>query len=239
MSLDPKVVKLAQGLMKLYRGIDATLADGLAKQGITPSCRQGCSHCCYQLTTITPLEALPLAISIEAFPSFRKRSAINRLGRSLRETLKSTDRVHHFERQLPCALLEHDLCSLYPVRPAPCRYMLVVSDPQQCAPQNGHTVSAVNTFSLQNLVWEMNAHTLYHGELVASLISGPLPMMVLHALQQHADPKTAKQAGRQLEGAPTPMEWSVQMLGQPGNQASPEELTAAQEALDRFTAIAT
>jgi Fe-S-cluster containining protein len=47
--------------------------------------------------------------------------------------LDERERVAFFQRQLSCAFLKDNRCEIYAVRPAVCRYHMVVSSPENCA----------------------------------------------------------------------------------------------------------
>lgn len=104
------------------------------------TCREGCSHCC----TLPASASLPEAAAIVDFLSSRADWPRVRpqLERALAANLEAMGtialgapeaRAAFFSKQVPCVFLADGRCSVYAVRPAVCRYHVVVSPPENCA----------------------------------------------------------------------------------------------------------
>lgn len=126
----------ASRLKQIYARYD-TFCDGAQM-----FCRKGCALCCTANVTVTTLEAAlilthwaergqpaPLANLAAAArqPRFRPLITINRLAELCARGEKVPDEAADPDAG-PCPLLEHDQCSIYPVRPFGCRAMQSRSD---------------------------------------------------------------------------------------------------------------
>lgn len=115
-------------------------------EGVEPTCRKGCVHCCRQSIPSTRLEAHVIAQHVKRRFSRADRAALrDRLhswltwAREELPELVNTGVNEHdavLEHGPPCPLLEGVQCSVYPVRPAICRAHYVSSDPRCCAPRS-------------------------------------------------------------------------------------------------------
>jgi Fe-S-cluster containining protein len=89
------------------------------------ACREGCTYCCFNQVEVTPLEALLIGHHVRRnFPAPAQAALQERLKRSLAlKAGKNKRQIADLRRKLPCPLLQHDRCSVYPVRPLVCRAM--------------------------------------------------------------------------------------------------------------------
>ena len=125
-------------------------------EGKPMSCEPGCAHCCHELVTLAPVEAVALAELVEALPDERReivrarfRAAIDRmveLGIRLADAAPGDHRLvavdarepvrgafrRYFEAKIPCPMLEDARCSIYDQRPTVCREHAVSSAPALC-----------------------------------------------------------------------------------------------------------
>jgi hypothetical protein len=98
--------------------IDRTCAAIIEKakpQHGAPGCVQGCSHCCYQFVIVSASEAFRIAN--RARTDYLPREAI----RASANHVAGLTHTERFKRQIPCAMLMGDLCSVYRERPSICR----------------------------------------------------------------------------------------------------------------------
>lgn len=127
-------------LPALYQKLDGAMAEAGKKLEVT--CTKGCADCCYQMVSMSLVEALAIIDHI-----YKKANrAVHFKSRSLpiiqeqsELFLKGSVTVRMwFELQVPCVFLTQDnLCSVYDVRPVACRTYAVVSDPKLCSPESG------------------------------------------------------------------------------------------------------
>jgi len=105
---------------RLLMALDAFMlatVERYAAQGVIPTCKRGCSHCCVIPVGITPLEAFHIA-------RFVAQSGCGLT--NLRRRLKQNSDYRHDggsedPRTVKCVFLQNRVCSIYPVRPVTCR----------------------------------------------------------------------------------------------------------------------
>jgi Fe-S-cluster containining protein len=119
------------------------------------------------------------------------------------------DRQAYFTAQIPCPLLnlERQDCIVYEIRPAVCRYYMVVSDPVLCAPENHEpNVQVVDTSELQAVSMKV-CMELANGAFIVA----PISLMVLFSLPKAARSPEDETYLRELTvGLPDPVEWMKQ-----------------------------
>jgi Fe-S-cluster containining protein len=134
------------------------------------TCKPGCNHCCKHVVDITTVEAqaivhyarergVPIDRDHLARQAGHHAATWNELGPKYRE----------------CAFLRADgLCSIYEVRPLPCRKLFVVTDPELCdsIKHPGGQVGRWNSIEVEALTTV--AMTVWP--------TGPLPAMILEVL---------------------------------------------------------
>jgi hypothetical protein len=133
-------------VLGVYASLDGVTAGALEQlsreQGVVPSCRSGCSHCCRFLIPTSRVE-------IHALAQFIKRT----FDRDRIEGLRARTRQwHDWDQSRPgrhraaeipepvdlegydpcCPLLVRGACSAYPMRPIICRTHFVRSNPSLC-----------------------------------------------------------------------------------------------------------
>ncbi len=113
------------------------------EEGVIPTCKPGCFHCCGQhiLTNIAEAQALAHYIkrefSRDQIESLRVRTLQwhewddTRLGRC---NATHVDQQFTFPAYHYCSMLVEGECSAYPMRPLICRTHFVCSDPIACRP---------------------------------------------------------------------------------------------------------
>ncbi|WP_243027769.1 YkgJ family cysteine cluster protein [Thermus albus] len=121
-----------------WQGLEADLADYLAKKGVQPSCRAGCFACCLGLVTLSRLEGEALLPHLRA----EQRQRLLQEGPRRLALLKEGKDDPQFPGRFflsrtPCPFLAEGLCGVYPWRPLACRALLTASDPKFCHPEAG------------------------------------------------------------------------------------------------------
>jgi len=134
----------------VYSSVDKATACGMDRlrreEGIIPSCKLGCCHCCRYHIVMNIAEAHTLAqyvkreLSAEQIDDLRMRTQqwhewdLSRPGRHPSTNIaEPTD----FSSYDPCCpLLVDGACIAYPVRPVVCRTHFVSSDPLSCRAAN-------------------------------------------------------------------------------------------------------
>ncbi len=124
-------------------------------------CRSGCEFCCFTQVEVTPPEALIIGDYIDKNFSdsqkFRVMAAVERWRRLTAG--KSKPEIARIRHELPCPLLQEQLCSVYPARPLMCRAMHSLNI-RQCR------------FALQSGDRGRVDHYAHRRDLVASITKG-------------------------------------------------------------------
>jgi len=168
-------------LTDLYRRIDEALVSKLAGQPI--SCKKGCAHCCMLLTAVSTADALQIAQTVLNWPDWREW--VPKLAQAAQaHCFEGVGNRTYLDKKQRCVFLKEDnTCGIYAVRPAPCRFHLVVSAPELCDP-DGHTITAqVDLRQAEAFVWDFSLEV--DQKLLQSRVPivAPLPMMVLFGMQ--------------------------------------------------------
>jgi Fe-S-cluster containining protein len=113
----------------LHDAIDKSVQDTMRTnpRAVDVKCRQGCANCCHMVVAVTIGEARLLAEHAK-----EKGVAIDldRLGRQAgRDVVQWRDLA---DEDKTCVFLKDGSCSVYEHRPAACRKLLVVTDPELC-----------------------------------------------------------------------------------------------------------
>jgi uncharacterized protein len=135
----------------LYSSVDKTIAFGLDRllndDGIVPTCRLGCCHCCRYPILVSIAEARTLAqfvkriFSLEQIEALRMRTQQwhqwddSLRGRSLSAGMAG--RAGASPQTMFCPMLVNGECSAYDARPLVCRTHFVYSHPHSCHGANG------------------------------------------------------------------------------------------------------
>ena len=177
MSQDARRAKRAgKVVLQLYREQAPYVAESAARLGVT--CKEGCAHCCMLPATATIPEMVPVVEYLTNRCDWdRRRPALEReLAHQLSEfanvdVLDERERVAFFRRQLPCAFLTKDKrCEIYAVRPAVCRYHMVVSPPENCeVGPEARQIALVDLHKIEHAVAIKGAEAL--GELTGGPIA--------------------------------------------------------------------
>jgi Fe-S-cluster containining protein len=134
----------------VYSSMDVATADGLdllkSEDGIVPTCKAGCDHCCrYHIVTNsaevhTLVQFLKRELSAEQMSDLHLRTQrwhewdSSRRGRSQTSEDGGQGELDHYDHS--CPLLVSGQCSVYAVRPAICRSHYVTSDAVLCRSAN-------------------------------------------------------------------------------------------------------
>jgi Fe-S-cluster containining protein len=134
----------------VYSSVDEATACGLdrlsSEDGIIPSCRLGCSHCCRYHILTNVAEAHTLAqyvkreLSADQINDLRTRTRQwhewddSRPGRYSSANIDPRTDLSNYDHC--CPLLVNGACSAYPVRPVVCRTHFVCSDHLSCYAAN-------------------------------------------------------------------------------------------------------
>lgn len=174
-------IPLTRKLRRLTAELDAIVSTSNAKREELPvTCSKGCSACCSLLSLSLNVEG----INIAEFLLSDERSLL--LLPSLIDSLvvgaKEADypEMTHgsfFSKNIPCAFLKDNQCSIYERRPAACRYHFSVSDPKNCSPD--HPTGEIMRL---DLLWAEDAVSEWNYEATRDPTPSPIAISVLWAL---------------------------------------------------------
>ena len=82
----------------------------LSTHGEHMTCTAGCSGCCQENRTLSPVEMADVLVAVETLSSGEQNRVMERAGQQLQQGEEG-----------PCVLLEDDLCVIYESRPMLCR----------------------------------------------------------------------------------------------------------------------
>jgi Fe-S-cluster containining protein len=225
--------ELSGGLLQLYAELEGPLHQAL--EGHPISCKPRCTHCCYMMTLCGMQEGLIMANWVMDSLTWKHHV------RELRKAAKvmaaaGTTQGDHFRKKKPCVFLnKEDLCDVYDVRPAACRFYYVVSPPEDCAPEmNGKNVLAANTSMQEAMVWK---YEIEKSPGIAPPFA-PLPLAVLYGCMAVAmkrrDRKRSLFVKSHLSGLPDPITWLESVDIEQMSSNTPETTEAYQQALKRL-----
>lgn len=183
MQTDKQARRLGHRVLQVYKDQETEVNNRV--EMVRTSCSKGCSSCCYQLTIVTFPEAVAIAEHLLSTAEGQARlqmfttqvfGLLGVLGES------DLSRESFFKLKRACLFLKNNECSIYPVRPAACRYHFVVSDPKHCAPEAEDPIThRIDLRKYETTVWS-------EGQRVSKQVgipfgAAPLPIAVLAALR--------------------------------------------------------
>lgn len=199
-------------LKDLYPRIDAAVDRAIVRYPIT--CKKGCSACCNLYAIITIADAINIAEYISQWADWQlwipKLTTVAK-----KMTAPGITNKEWCKLNIPCIFLENNLCKIYPVRPAECRYHFVTSDPKLCSLEEIQIVRYVNLKAAEKEIWELSAviHK-EHPNRFGPMSGGPIPFMVMHALHHAVIGSRKKRIiEKMMEGLPSMREWTYNQLG--------------------------
>jgi Fe-S-cluster containining protein len=201
-------------LIEDFRKIDADITEAIGERPVT--CRKGCAGCCYQLIEISIAEGILLSHWVAARDD--ARPWIRRLFRAARDQTGPTVTVaSHFDRAIPCVFLAPDrVCAVYDHRPLVCRYLVVRSPAENCAPGAANPTVQSYNFSrkiFESLV-EFDLLVVRDNPQFGPVATAPIPLMVLWALHKSTTGADHRYIEKFLRRLPTPLEWTRQRLNE-------------------------
>lgn len=152
----------------------------LVDAGKPPSCHKGCAACCRMLVPLSAPEAFALGEWVRTRPPAEQDRIATRFAdtksrllsqgiwhRLLElcngpdqpndEALEELNRAYYALR-MPCPFLQEEVCTIYDVRPAACRELLVTSPPERCEDLINNPVESifapVRVSTVLGLLWQ-------------------------------------------------------------------------------------
>lgn len=170
-------------VLQIYRQHAEAVADAASRLGVT--CKEGCAHCCMLPATATVPEMVPVVDDLAQRddwrvrrPALEKALAVQLTAFAGVDVLDANEREGFFRRQLPCMFLKDRRCEIYALRPAVCRYHMVVSPPENCA--NGAADSSVVRVDTRDVE---TAVAVLPAQEFGELLGGPIAVAFVLAAQ--------------------------------------------------------
>lgn len=200
-------------LNKDYALIEAAIAKRIIRQPV--SCKKGCAHCCYLFALITIADAINIADEILTSWTHWKPVAYKMKIAALQMSKPGMDAHDWFALQRPCVFLsENDICNIYSVRPAECRFYYVISPAIKCSiAYPGEKVARYDFLEAEKHIWKLSIEIQReHPEIIGPpmpLVAAPLPLMVLHAMKAvlAKDKKRRKYITELIQDLPSPQDF--------------------------------
>lgn len=192
-------------LLKVYGQLDGQVKQAIKGAGLKPSCKKGCSHCCYIMTAMHAVEGQVLAKAVMKMLNWREIAQRAREV-SFKVMEFGHDRRAFFDAGVPCPLLDlkTNECVAYEQRPSVCRLYMVTSDPVMCSPANSEpNVQIINTSYFEARLMKFCIEVAN-----GVLILAPIPLMLLFSLPKAArSPEEEAYLRTLAEGLPDPVQW--------------------------------
>jgi Fe-S-cluster containining protein len=121
---------IKEKVLAMYDVIDEINKDSFAPPKDQPSCKKGCSHCCF-------IQVATMEWEIITILEYMKHQGLEFEPEELelleKQALIKDDKEYIVSPHRRCVFLGKDnLCGIYPVRPSACRNYYVFSDPSEC-----------------------------------------------------------------------------------------------------------
>ncbi len=87
------------------------------------ACKAGCDHCCHQVVSVTPPEALAIVDHLRKSRSTVELTLIGERLAEAHERGRDLTTTERYSLEHPCPFLEAGQCAIYEVRPLSCRGM--------------------------------------------------------------------------------------------------------------------
>jgi Fe-S-cluster containining protein len=131
------------------RGGEARAASARSR-GLHIACREGCNACCQQPVRVFLPEAIRIAewlklpenatvkqAFLEAYPAWRERvgDGFDRIAACKTDDERLAAHLEQWQKRVMCAFNREGSCTIYPVRPLPCRSAHALDSDERCRPE--------------------------------------------------------------------------------------------------------
>lgn len=176
--MDKQVRRIGRRVLTIYNEQEdealASAEEGGAK------CEEGCHHCCKRIVLASLGEGICIAERLMTEPEYMAH--MSAIMRGLYAQVKFLEK-NSTSSVVDCVFLKATgTCAIYKYRPAVCRYLYVVSDPENCLPDNDKKVSMIDMRDLDARVWSEADRISKQVGLPHRLVA-PLPVVVLWGMK--------------------------------------------------------
>lgn len=170
--IDKRVRRVGRRVLTIYKEQDRTALE--AANYHKANCAKGCNHCCRRVV----LASLPEGIQIaeRLIGEFKYQSKQTEFVNELYKQVQFLEK-NPADSALDCTFLNKEgACDIYEYRPSICRYLYVVSDPEECRPNKA--ISRIDLSDLEREVWGEGDRISKQVGVPFRLVA-PIPVVVL------------------------------------------------------------
>lgn len=126
-------IRLTQALGDVRVAVDDVIQESARRrlQMADVPCAPKCSGCCRRLVRLSVAEAM---ILYDHLLREGKWEAVKSAAQATDHLARKANPISWFKMNIPCPVLQGDLCSAHKVRPPACSAHFVESDPKACSP---------------------------------------------------------------------------------------------------------
>lgn len=174
--MDKQVRRIGRRVLEVYK--EQNVDDIASDERV--SCTRGCNHCCKRMIMVSLPEGIAIAERITKDPYYQARLPM--FMRMLYKQVQFLE-ANKLDDVTSCMFLKEDGdCGIYDFRPSACRYLFVVSDPENCKRDNKSTVSRVDMTKEEERVWS-EGNRLSKQVGVPHPMLAPLPVAILWGMK--------------------------------------------------------
>jgi Fe-S-cluster containining protein len=170
--INKKVRRVGRRVLTVYKDQDSEATK--AAEYHKASCQKGCNHCCKRVVLASLPEGIQIAERLIGEFKYQRQQAdfVQDLYKQVQFLEKNPADV-----ELDCVFLNNEgACDIYKYRPSICRYLYVVSDPEDCRPNR--KVSRIDLSDLEHEVWSEGDRISKQVGVPFRLVA-PIPVVVL------------------------------------------------------------
>jgi len=171
--IDKRVRRVGRRVLTVFREQESTALE--AARFHKARCQKGCNHCCKRVVLASLPEGIQIAERLIGEFKYQSKQAefVNTLYKQV-QFLENNSA----DSAMDCAFLNSSDggCDIYEYRPSICRYLYVVSDPNECRPNKA--VSRIDLSDLEQEVWGEGDRISKQTGVPFRLVA-PIPVVVL------------------------------------------------------------
>lgn len=176
--MDKQVRRIGRRVLTVFNEQNKEATDSAKEAGAR--CESGCHHCCKRIVLASLPEGIAIAEKLMSEEDYR--FTLPSLMRSFYEQIKFLE-SNKFDSGSSCAFLTPTgTCAIYKFRPSICRYLYVVSDPENCRPESTEKVARIDMSDLEEEVWR-EGDRISKQVLVPHRLVAPLPVVILWGMK--------------------------------------------------------
>lgn len=104
-----------------YQRLDSTAKAVFQHADVSVDCKKRCHFCCHFKTEVAPVEIFRIVEYIRSHFDEERLQSVKERAKTAKNLIRRLPIAERIQTNIPCALLEDGLCSVYSVRPSICR----------------------------------------------------------------------------------------------------------------------